>query len=121
MTVKFDGHAASFSDHFFCSNKSPSFFSRLNSRDILYPGNLYKGIFWMNNTKVMYIGAQHQWFTMPQFEIQGFYARDVITGKIPLPDQAAMEADSKKWMEREDNLPDELSGIQFQGDIGRGG
>jgi len=90
---------------------------RLNSRDILYPGNLYKGIFWMNNTKVMYIGAQHQWFTMPQFEIQGFYARDVITGKIPLPDQAAMEADSKKWMEREDNLPDELSGIQFQGDM----
>lgn len=90
---------------------------RLNSRDLLYPANLYKGIFLMNNPKVMYIGAQHQWFTMPQFEIQGFYARDVLTGKIKLPSQEEMQADSKKWMDKEAALPTELSGVKFQGEM----
>jgi len=87
---------------------------RLQSPDLLYPGNLYKNVFWENNPKCMYIGAFHQWFTYPMFEAQSWYARDVILGRIALPDAEGMKKDSKVWMDKESNLPSEESTIDFQ-------
>ena len=48
------------------------------------------------------------------FEAQAWYARDVILGKIELPDAEGMKKDSKVWMDKENNLPTEESTIDFQ-------
>ena len=67
---------------------------------------------------MLYVGAHHQWFTLPSFEIQAWFGRDIVTGKIKTPSYDEMEADSKVWMEKENNLESEFAGIKFQGDIG---
>lgn len=87
---------------------------RLKSRNRLYPEGLYKGIFWVPNTRFMYIGAQDQFFTFNMFDAQAWYARDVILGRIALPDAAAMEADIKAWVAKEEALEDASQMIDFQ-------
>ncbi len=59
---------------------------RLKSRNRLYPPNLYKGIFWWGNPKLMYIGMQDQYYTFNMFDAQAWYARDVD----PRPHQTAV-------------------------------
>lgn len=90
---------------------------RLKTADVMYPSGLYKGIFWHKNPKAMYLGAQHQWFTYTQFESQAWYARDVILGKVPLPNETDRETDMKKWKALEAEIPSELATIQFQADM----
>lgn len=87
---------------------------RLKSRNRLYPEGLYKGIFWVPNTRFMYIGAQDQFYTFNMFDAQAWYARDVILGRIPLPDAAGMEADIKAWVVKEEALEDAAQMIDFQ-------
>lgn len=87
---------------------------RLKSRNRLYPEGLYKGIFWVPNTRFMYIGAQDQFFTFNMFDAQAWYARDVILGRIPLPDAAAMQADIREWVAKEEALEDASQMIDFQ-------
>ena len=48
------------------------------------------------------------------FEAQAWYARDVILGKIELPDKEGMKKDSKLWIDKENSLPTEESTIDFQ-------
>jgi len=94
---------------------------RLSGADSYYNDGLYQNIFWENNPRCMYIGGQHQWFTMPYFEIQAWYARDVVLGRIPLPKSIAeMRAHSEPWKERENNLPEEIDGIKMQSDYMKG-
>ena len=58
---------------------------------------------------------------MPYFEIQAWYARDVVLGKIALPETVSeMRAHSEPWKEREENLPEEIDGINLQGDYLKG-
>ena len=71
---------------------------RLQTHNCLYPANLYKGIFWQPNPKLIYLGMQDQYFTFNMFDAQAWYARDVIMGDIELPDLAAREADEQKWL-----------------------
>ncbi|WP_332118762.1 NAD(P)/FAD-dependent oxidoreductase [Azorhizobium caulinodans] len=87
---------------------------RLKSRNRLYPEGLYKGIFWVPNPRFMYIGAQDQFFTFNMFDAQAWYARDVVLGRIPQPDVAAMEADIKGWVAKEEALEDASQMIDFQ-------
>lgn len=72
---------------------------RLQTHNCLYPANLYKGIFWQPNPKLIYLGMQDQYFTFNMFDAQAWYARDVIMSEMALPDLATREADEQKWLE----------------------
>ena len=77
---------------------------RLVTANRLYPDNLYKGVVWQDNHKMMYIGMQDQWYTFNMFDAQAWYARDVIMGRIELPSKDEMLAHTKDWDEREGTL-----------------
>lgn len=73
----------------------------LRTHNRLYPENLYKGIFWLANPQLIYLGMQDQYYTFNMFDAQAWYARDVMMGRITLPDADAMAGDSAAWVARE--------------------
>ena len=89
---------------------------KLKTNNRLYPVNLYNGVVWEYNPKLMYLGMQDQWYTFNMFDAQAWYARDVIMGRIDVPSQEEMHADIDHWREVEDNLEDDYAAIRFQGD-----
>lgn len=88
----------------------------LKSRNVLYPTNLYKGVVWQQNTNLFYLGAQDQYYTFNMFDAQAWFARDVMTGKIELPQLEEREADIALWCERQAALPDHNAEADFQSD-----
>ena len=89
---------------------------RLKTANILYPLNLYKGVVWEQNPKLMYLGMQDQWYTFNMFDAQAWYARDVIMDKISLPSYAEMQQHTQQWHNKEQTLEDAKQMIVFQGD-----
>ena len=90
---------------------------RLKTNNRLYPLNLYKGIFWENNTKLMYIGMQDQYYTFNMFDAQAWWVRDVILGRIAVPtDKATLIKDVTDRVAREDAGKDAHDAIHYQGD-----
>lgn len=87
---------------------------RLKTHNCLYPDNLYKGIFFQNNPQLIYLGMQDQYFTFNMFDVQAWYARDVILGKIPLPEKEQRLVDMHHWLERHEQLDGEHDNIDFQ-------
>ena len=87
---------------------------RLRTHNRLYPGVLYKGVMWIDNPKLMYLGMQDQYYTFTMFDAQAWYARDVILAKIDLPSKADMQKDASAWQAREEALEDPLQEIDFQ-------
>ncbi|MGE8227060.1 MAG: NAD(P)-binding domain-containing protein, partial [Stenotrophomonas sp.] len=86
----------------------------LRTRNRLYPGDLYKGVFWIDNPKLIYLGMQDQYYTFNMFDAQAWYARDVILGRIALPTTDAMRADSEDWLAREEATTSAAQDIDFQ-------
>ncbi|WOB44473.1 NAD(P)/FAD-dependent oxidoreductase [Thermoleptolyngbya oregonensis NK1-22] len=89
---------------------------RLKTKNRLYPGSLYKGIFWLPNPKLMYLGMQDQFYTFSMFDVQAWYARDVMLGRIALPSYEEMAADIAHWQAREESLANPFEQIDFQKD-----
>ncbi len=89
---------------------------RLQTGNRLWPLDLYKGIFWEANPKLMYLGMQDQFYTFNMFDAQAWYARDAILGRITLPGQEEMTRHSQVWRAREETLEDDEQMIWFQGD-----
>lgn len=87
---------------------------RLQTHNCLYPANLYKGIFWQPNPQLIYLGMQDQYFTFNMFDAQAWYARDVMLGKIELPDLETRQKDEQAWLERHDALVNANEEIDFQ-------
>jgi trimethylamine monooxygenase len=87
---------------------------RLQSDNRLFPLGLYKGIFWQDNPTFSYLGAQDQYYTFNMFDAQAWYARDVILGRIELPEAAARETDILAWRTREEACADAFDQIDFQ-------
>jgi len=87
---------------------------RLKSNNRLFPLGLYKGIVWQHCPQFMYIGAQDQYYTFNMFDAQAWYARDVILGRIALPDFAAREADLLQWRAKEEAVADPFEAIDYQ-------
>lgn len=87
---------------------------RLKSNNRLFPLGLYKGIVWQDCPQFMYIGAQDQYYTFNMFDAQAWYARDVILGRIALPDFAAREADLLQWRAKEEAVADPFEAIDYQ-------
>ena len=89
---------------------------RLKTANRLATADLYKGVAYVNNPALFYLGMQDQWFTFNMFDAQAWWARDVIMGKIALPDAAAMKADVADRIAREDAGEDDYDAIWYQGD-----
>jgi trimethylamine monooxygenase len=88
---------------------------RLKTANRLAADDLYKGVVWTRNPKLFYLGMQDQWYTFNMFDAQAWWVRDVIMGKIALPDAATMEADWKARQTAEDALEDDYACIAYQG------
>jgi trimethylamine monooxygenase len=89
---------------------------RLKTNNILYPLDLYKGVVWEKNPKLMYLGMQDQWYTFNMFDAQAWYARDVILGKINLPSFDEMKKHTIEWHKKETVQDDIPYAISFQGE-----
>ena len=87
---------------------------RLQTHNCLYPANLYKGIFWQPNTKLIYLGMQDQYFTFNMFDAQAWYVRDVILEKLQLPELAEREKDEQAWLETYSKVDSVDAEIDFQ-------
>jgi trimethylamine monooxygenase len=48
---------------------------------------LYKGVAFINNPKIFYLGMQDQWYTFNMFDAQAWWTRDAILGRIAIPDK----------------------------------
>ncbi len=90
---------------------------RLKTDNRLWPLDLYKGVVWEHNTKFFYLGMQDQWYTFNMFDAQAWYVRDIIMGKITLPEtKEEMSSNSMEWRERELTLETAEEMFTFQGD-----
>lgn len=89
---------------------------RLETANRLWPLGLYKGVVWEENPKLFYLGMQDQFYTFNMFDVQAWYVRDVIMGRLALPSKEEMEKDSMAWRQREEKLGDASEQIYFQGD-----
>jgi trimethylamine monooxygenase len=92
---------------------------KLRTHNRMHPPHIYKGIIWIDNPKLMYLGMQDQFYTFSMFDAQAWYARDVILGRIKLPSKADMQKDDEKWVKREEALKDAFAKIDFQADYVR--
>ena len=60
---------------------------------------------------------QDQWYTFNMFDAQAWYVRDIIMGKITLPEtKEEMSSNSMEWRERELTLETAEEMFTFQGD-----
>ena len=82
----------------------------------LASADLYKGVVWTGNPNLFYLGMQDQWYTFNMFDAQAWYVRDIIMGRISIPDKKAMLADVKAREDAEDALEDDYACIKYQGD-----
>lgn len=87
---------------------------RLKTANVLYPDNLYKGVVWQGQPRLMYLGMQDQYYTFNMFDAQAWFARDVMMGRYKLPDAQAMQVDIAAWMQREAGLADCFDAVDFQ-------
>ncbi|MCH8466642.1 MAG: NAD(P)/FAD-dependent oxidoreductase [Roseinatronobacter sp.] len=90
---------------------------RLKTANRLAAADLYKGVVWVHNPKLFYLGMQDQWFTFNMFDAQAWWVRDSILGKIAIPtDKAELMADVSARVAREDAGTDAKYAIQYQAD-----
>ncbi len=87
----------------------------LKTDNRLWPLNLYKGVFWEANPKLIYLGMQDQWYSFNMFDAQAWYVRDVLLGRIALPGREAMHAENLAWRAEEETLQDAWEMFEFQG------
>lgn len=92
----------------------------LKTTNRMWTPGLYQGVIFEDNPKVSYLGMQDQYYTFNMFDVQAWYVRDVIMGRIQLPSKEEMQADSAKWLEREGTLENYEHEIWFQGDYVQG-
>ena len=89
---------------------------RLKTDNRLWPLNLYKGVFWEDNPKLMYLGMQDQFYTFNMFDAQAWYTRDYMLGRVKVPSKGEMMSHSQEWRKREEKLENDEQMIWFQGD-----
>jgi len=90
---------------------------RLKTANRLAFTDLYKGVVWVKNTKLFYLGMQDQWFTFNMFDAQAWWVRDVILNRIKLPENnEVLFKDIEDRIAREDAGEDSYDAIKYQGD-----
>lgn len=90
---------------------------RLKTANRLAAADLYKGVAWVHNPKLFYLGMQDQWFTFNMFDAQAWWVRDTIMGKITIPaDKKVLLKDVTDRVAGEDAGEDAHDAIHYQGD-----
>jgi len=90
---------------------------RLKTKNRLATADLYKGVVYVHNPKMFYLGMQDQWFTFNMFDAQAWYVRDIILNRIALSaDKQEMLDDVAEREAREEVSDDVKYAIQYQGD-----
>ena len=90
---------------------------RLKTANRLATNDLYKGVVYVHNPKLFYLGMQDQWFTFNMFDAQAWWVRDAIMGKIKIPtDKAVLLKDVADRVHHEDEGKDAHDAIHYQGD-----
>ena len=90
---------------------------RLKTANRLATADLYKGVVWVHNPKLFYLGMQDQWFTFNMFDAQAWWVRDAIMGKIEIPaDKETLLEDVRERETREEADPDTKFAITYQAD-----
>ncbi len=87
----------------------------LRTANRLATADLYKGVVFNGNPNLFYLGMQDQWYTFNMFDAQAWYARDIMMGRIDVPDAAAREQDVADRVAAEDALEDDYGCITYQG------
>ncbi len=88
---------------------------KLHATNRLATEMLYRGVIFQPNNKLMYLGMQDQWYTFNMFDVQAWYARDVIMGRITLPSQGEQAQWIADFAASEDDIADDYGAIDFQG------
>ncbi|MEL6219744.1 MAG: NAD(P)/FAD-dependent oxidoreductase [Pseudomonadota bacterium] len=89
---------------------------RLKTANRLAAADLYKGVAWVHNPALFYLGMQDQWFTFNMFDAQAWWVRDAIMGRIEIPaDKAALLKDVEDRVAAEDANADDYDCIRYQG------
>ncbi len=89
---------------------------KLRTANRLATADLYKGVVWVDNPALFYLGMQDQWFTFNMFDAQAWYVRDIIMGRIEVPDREARAKDVVDRVAAEDAGEDDYAAIRYQGD-----
>ncbi len=89
---------------------------KLKTNNRLWPLGLYKGVVFEKNPRLFYLGMQDQYYTFNMFDVQAWFARDVMMHRFVLPSAFAMQQDSQRWRLREEKLMNANQQIYFQGD-----
>lgn len=90
---------------------------RLKTANRLATADLYKGVVYVHNPKMFYLGMQDQWFTFNMFDAQAWYVRDIIMDRIEVPaDKKVLLADVAEREVREEASDDVKYAIKYQGD-----
>lgn len=87
---------------------------RLVTTNCLYPGQLYKGIFFQEQPRLIYLGMQNLYFSLSLFDAQAWYVRDVILGRISLPNKLERTEDMLEWKTRQEKIEGKSDAIDFQ-------
>ena len=102
-----DGHHAEFDMIIFCTGYRWHFpfladELRLKEHFAIAYKDLYKGTLWLTggNGKLIYIGAPYSIYSFPSFEAQAVWACKYIMGKLKIPSQEEMRADTDKWLQK---------------------
>jgi len=89
---------------------------RLKTANRLATADLWKGVVWAHNPRMFYLGMQDQWYTFNMFDAQAWYVRDIIAGKIQVPDSLEKRLDDvTARVEAEDAIADDYAAIAYQG------
>jgi len=89
---------------------------RLKTANRLATADLYKGVVYVHNPKMFYLGMQDQWFTFNMFDAQAWYVRDIIMDRITVPaDKQVLMADVAEREAREKASDDVKYAIKYQG------
>ena len=89
---------------------------RLKTKNRLATHDLYKGVVYVHNPKMFFLGMQDQWFTFNMFDAQAWYVRDIILGRINVPaDKQVLLDDVAEREAREEASDDVKYAIKYQG------
>ncbi|CAF3594950.1 unnamed protein product [Rotaria socialis] len=90
---------------------------RLKSTNTLYPPDLYKSIVWMHQPRLLYLSMLRLTFSFNVGNVQEWFARDLILGKINLPlSKEEMTSDMKHWQMRAKVVQNFSDYVEFQRD-----
>ncbi|TFH98526.1 NAD(P)-binding domain-containing protein [Micrococcus lylae] len=87
----------------------------LGGPNLLCPIGLWKGVVWHDDPDVLYVGASQQLFTLTLLEAQAYFARDVLLGRVEVPEAEERKADMDAWFERMTQIDGPPAALAYQG------